>query len=100
MSPLPTSFSVADEVVIEPEMIVDTQYNEHGHLEALVSWSAFPNHENSWEKVADLLQRFPRMKLEDKLLFRPAGIDKPLRDYARQRKRVADVEGASNELCN
>lgn len=37
VSPLPTSFSVADEVVIEPKSIVDTRYDVQGYLEALVS---------------------------------------------------------------
>lgn len=70
VSPLPTSFSLGDEVVIEPESIVDTRYDVQGHLEALVSWSGIPYHENSWERVSELLQQFPRMKLEDKLQTR------------------------------
>ena len=98
VSPLPTSFSVADEVVIEPESIVDTRYDAQGHLEALVSWSGIPDHENSWERVSELLQQFPRLKLEGKLLFVPADIDKPLRAYVRQRMKRADVEGASKDL--
>ena len=81
---------------------MDTRYDAQGYLEALVSWSGIPDHENSWERVSELLQQFPRLKLEDKLLFVPAGIDKlydkPFRAYVRQRMKRADVEGASKDL--
>lgn len=87
VSELPRTLSSNDELVVEPEDVLDTRYDAHGCLEALVSWTGLPEHENSWEKAVLLLQQFPHLKLEDKLRFDAAGIDRPLRVYTRKRGR-------------
>lgn len=69
VSELPHSFSVNNEIVIEPDIVIDTRYDAEGHLEALISWTGLPDHENSWERASTLIQQFPHLKLEDKLRF-------------------------------
>lgn len=90
VSELPRSFSTNDEIVIEPDTVIDTRYDAEGHLEALISWTGLPDHENSWERVSTLIHQFPRLKLEDKFCYDAAGIDKPLRSYFSKRKRGAE----------
>ena len=80
--------------MIEPAQVLDTRYDAQGCLEALVSWTCLPDYENSWENAIMLLKQFPHLKLEDKLRFDVAGIDRPLRVYVRKRSRTneeADV---------
>lgn len=62
VSSLPQSLSVADEFVVEPELVLDTRYDGAGYLEALVSWTGLPDHENSWENTAMLIKQFPHLK--------------------------------------
>ena len=47
------------ELVIEPEEILETRYNETGHLEVLLKWRNLPDHETSWMKVGELKNQFP-----------------------------------------
>ena len=102
VAPLPSSFSDNAEFLIEPVEVLDSRYSEDGHLEVLVSWSNLPDHENSWEIASSLIRRFPHLKLEDKLRFDAAGIDKPLRVYFRKRSRKAagdsKGEGVTEEV--
>ena len=72
--PLPDSFSENDELILTPETILDTRYNQHGLLEALVSWRGLPPHESSWEKFKELIRQFPSLSLEDKLVCDGGGV--------------------------
>ena len=66
--PLPISFSAQDELVLSPEAVLDTRYNQEGKLEALVVWRGLPPHETSWENLKELQRQFPLLSLEDKLV--------------------------------
>lgn len=46
-SELPTVMSRDDEVLVEPEEIVDTRYDDLGYLEVLAKWKNLPQHETS-----------------------------------------------------
>ncbi|CAA7044112.1 unnamed protein product [Microthlaspi erraticum] len=50
VSTLPQSFSVQNELIIEPEEVLDTRYDSAGHLEALVSWTGLPE-QRCWERI-------------------------------------------------
>lgn len=52
--PLPEVLNVQDELVVDPELVLDTRYNDSGVLEALVHWKGLPSHEDSWESVKEL----------------------------------------------
>lgn len=45
--PLPPVLSQEDELVVEPQELLGTCYNEEGHLEVLVAWRNLPSHDNS-----------------------------------------------------
>lgn len=66
---LPTVFSENDEVVIEPDEILDSRYDATGHLEVLVRWKGLPDHENSWTRAVELIKQFPHLKLEGGVLI-------------------------------
>ncbi|CAA7062547.1 unnamed protein product [Microthlaspi erraticum] len=67
VSSLPTSFDQRPELIIEPELVLETRYDNGGHLEALVQWKDLPEHEKTWVRASELLKDFP--ELEDKLLL-------------------------------
>lgn len=48
VSDLPEIMNREDEVLIEPEEILDSRYDEAGHLEVLIKWKNLPQHETSW----------------------------------------------------
>ncbi|CAA7021634.1 unnamed protein product [Microthlaspi erraticum] len=68
VNPLPPSVATVDELVVEPEELLDTRYDSEGHLEVLVQWTGLPAHENSWMRIQDLKHQFPEFALEDKLV--------------------------------
>ena len=75
---MPTSFSDQDELVLSPEAVLDTRYNQEGKLEASVAWRVLPPHETSWEIFKELQRQFPFLSLEDKLVVEGRGvIDRP-----------------------
>lgn len=75
-----------DEVVVEPEEIMDTRYDQEGFLEALIKWKHLRQHESSWMKVSELKHRFPSFSLEDKVRLEKRGIDMLRRVYVRRKK--------------
>ena len=77
--PMPDSFSDNDELILTPETILDTRYNQQGLLEALVSWRGLPQHESSWENYKDLIRQFPSLSLEDKLVCAGGVLISPIR---------------------
>lgn len=87
VSELPRTLSRADEVVIEPENVLDTRHDAQSCSEALVSWTGLPDYENSWEKAVMLLKQFLHLKPEDNLRFDVAGIDRPLKLYTQKKNR-------------
>ena len=46
--------AMGEELLIQPEEILETRYNETGHLEVLLKWRNLPDHETSWMKVGEL----------------------------------------------
>ncbi|CAA7020384.1 unnamed protein product [Microthlaspi erraticum] len=62
VSVLPASFDQRPELIIEPESILETRYDNGGHLEALVSWKDLPEHEKTWVRASDLIQEFPNLR--------------------------------------
>ena len=73
---LPVSLSREDEVIISPDTLLETRYDEDGHLEVLVQWKNLPVHENSWMRVSALKHQFPDFPLGDKLVLLNGGIDR------------------------
>lgn len=95
--PLPQSFSGADEVVIEPDHVLDTRYSPDGVLEILVKWTGLPDHDSSWEDVREISHLFPSFLLEDKLHFVCGGIDKLKRVYVRKSCVTEETRGKEKE---
>lgn len=75
MVPLPPTFSGSDDLLIEPEEVLDMRYDDDGYLELLVKWKHLPEHESSWLRVGELKQQFPSFSLVDKLSLAEGGID-------------------------
>lgn len=67
LSTLPQLVAESDGFVIQPEQLMETRYDEEGHLEALIHWKGLPTHERSWMRVRDVAREFPSFELEDKL---------------------------------
>lgn len=67
VTPLPSVLSAEDELVIEPEDVMDSRYDQEGHLEILLKWRGLPDHESSWVRMSEAVMTFPAAKLEDKL---------------------------------
>lgn len=93
--PLPPSLSAEDELIMEPEEIMETRYSDDGHLEVLVKWRNLPSHETSWMKMVDFKHQYPIDELEGKLSLQMGGIDKPLRVYVskKQRRKSEETSG-------
>lgn len=64
--PLPSGL---DDLVILPEEVLETRYNDKGSLELLVKWKSLPPSENAWVLCGDFRSQFPDFALEDKLSF-------------------------------
>lgn len=43
-----------EELLVEPEEILDIRYDEDGHLELLIQWRHLPTHETSWLRAEEL----------------------------------------------
>ena len=86
VSELPSRLDDNGELVIEPEEIHDTRYDEEGHLEVLIKWRNLPDHEMSWSKASEVKHQFPTFPLEDKLKLVNGGIDMLQRVYVRKRR--------------
>ena len=67
--PLHALPSGLDDLMIIPEAILDTRYNDKGALELLVQWRSLPSSENTWVLYRELCDQYPQFKLEDKLNF-------------------------------
>ncbi|CAA7023070.1 unnamed protein product [Microthlaspi erraticum] len=67
VSALPTHFTEEKDLLVEPREVMETRYDNDGHLEALVCWTNLEDHERSWVRVSELLRQFPHLSLEDKL---------------------------------
>ncbi|CAA7028493.1 unnamed protein product [Microthlaspi erraticum] len=93
VNPLPSVFSANNELIVEPESVLDSRYNDDGHLEVLLSWKDLPDHEKTWVRMSEALQQFPDSKLGDKLRLRHGGIDKPLRGYIRKKRKENAEKG-------
>ncbi|KAF8114182.1 hypothetical protein N665_0040s0037 [Sinapis alba] len=45
---LPHVLDSDEDLVIEPEEVLDSRYDEEGHLEVLIKWCNLPDHETFW----------------------------------------------------
>lgn len=102
---LPLTLVVSDELLIEPETILDKRYDSEGFLEVLIKWKHLPDHESSWLRVGEFKHKFPTFSLEDKLSLADGGIDMPLRVYTRkekegERRKETSVENKNDELAD
>ncbi|VFQ83783.1 unnamed protein product [Cuscuta campestris] len=76
-TPLPATFykgrplSVPMAAVASRTVLVDGVAQEHW----LVRWSDGSNADATWEPLADLLRHFPDLRLEDKAVSNPGGVD-------------------------
>ncbi|CAA7014843.1 unnamed protein product [Microthlaspi erraticum] len=86
ISSLPDSFAQRSELIVEPEAVLETRYDNGGHLEALVQWKGLPAHETTWVRASELLKEFP--ELEDKLCLDEGGNVRLLNRFVRRRKKV------------
>ncbi|CAA7017676.1 unnamed protein product [Microthlaspi erraticum] len=94
VNPLPSVLSINDELIVEPDLLLDSRYTDDGHLEVLLSWKGLPDHEKTWVRMSEATQQFPDSKLEDKLRLRHGGIDSPLRAYTRKKKKERTGKGS------
>ncbi|CAA7016982.1 unnamed protein product [Microthlaspi erraticum] len=85
VSLLPESFDHRPELIIEPASIIETRYDNGGHLEALVQWKDLPAHEKTWVRASELLKDFP--ELEDKLLLDEGGNVRLLNRFVRKKRK-------------
>lgn len=67
VTPVPPMLSSSDELVVEPQELLESRYDEEGHLEVLVQWKNLPDHETSWMRLKEFKSQFPSFELEDKL---------------------------------
>ena len=96
VTPLTPILSGSDDLLIEPEEVLDKRYDEEGYLEVVVKWKHLPEHESSWLRVGELKQQFPSFSPVDKLNLAEGGIDMPLCVYTRKR-RVKEGSKKTNE---
>lgn len=75
VTPLPPMLSASEDLVIEPDTILDRRYDDQGYLELLVRWKHLPEHESTWLRLGEFKQQFPLFSLEDKLNLGDGGID-------------------------
>ena len=76
----------AEEIIIEPDMILDTRWVKRGSKfieERLVQWKHLPKEDATWETTQELQDRFINFNLEDKVHVVEGSIDKPPRRSAR-----------------
>lgn len=83
---LPPTLSSEDELVIEPEEIIDTCYTVDGHLEVLLVLRGLYAHESYWLLVRDSKHQFPFFQLEGKLNLGKGSIDMSWKAYYRTKK--------------
>ncbi|KAF7801851.1 Transposon Ty3-G Gag-Pol polyprotein [Senna tora] len=80
--PIPDDFAIVASYHSQPERIVAQRVSHQGHnevLEVLVKWQNVPREEATWEEWQMLVEAFPFMDLEDKVIFNEGGIDMDLR---------------------
>ena len=74
VSVLPPVCDDLQEVIVQPESVLATRYNETGALELLVKWSGLQSHDDSWVLAKEFKREFPSFKLEDKLNVAGGGV--------------------------
>ena len=87
VTPLPPMLSASEDLVIEPDTILDRRYDDQGYLELLVRWKHLPEHESTWLRLGEFKQQFPLFSLEDKLNLGDGGIDMLSKVYVRKKKK-------------
>ena len=74
--PLPPQLNSEGELIVEPELVLDTRVNSSsGQEELRVKWKGLPSHDSSWEWKSVIMKRFPGFDLEDKVNFVGEGND-------------------------
>jgi len=71
-----------DEIVLEPEAILDTRWVRKGSSfieESLVQWKKLPKEDATWESTQELRDKYMNLDLEDKVLLKDWSNDKPRR---------------------
>lgn len=64
---LPPMLTSSDELLVEPQELLESRYDREGHLEVLVQWKNLPDHETSWMRLKEFKSQFPSFELEGKL---------------------------------
>ncbi|KAL7106350.1 hypothetical protein ACP275_07G107500 [Erythranthe tilingii] len=75
-------YTVDGEPVLEPTQILESRAvagNGGRVREVLVKWNSLPVEDATWEALEVLVEKFPHLNLEDKVVFEEGGNDKPRR---------------------
>jgi len=89
--PLPPAVSMDEEIMVEPELILESRYTPSGHLEVLVQWVGLPITAATWVDVKEFRAQFPSYQLEGKLSVKGGGIDRLDRVYVRKTREKEAV---------
>uniref|UniRef100_A0A1J3HBK6 Transposon Tf2-6 polyprotein n=1 Tax=Noccaea caerulescens TaxID=107243 RepID=A0A1J3HBK6_NOCCA len=87
VSALSPSTDDLEQIVVEPEIVLDSRYSDQGGLELLVQWLGYEADDATWVLANELKVQYPDFKLEDKLVDKAGGIDKLAQVYYRKRKK-------------
>ncbi|XP_056849743.1 transposon Tf2-1 polyprotein isoform X1 [Raphanus sativus] len=90
--PLPELNIDDEELVLSPEEILDSRYNDVGQLQVLVKWHGIPAEAATWMDVREFRKQFPSYQLEGKLSVKGGGNDKLDRVFVRRGAEERSVE--------
>ncbi|KFK36440.1 hypothetical protein AALP_AA4G124900 [Arabis alpina] len=102
-SELPAPLSKEGAIEATPEAYMGFRVNKQsGQEEVLIKWKDLPDCDSTWEWKGVIQEQFPHFNLEDKVLFKAAGIDTVIREktplvhqYRRRKNRMGNSEGKS-----
>ena len=74
--PLPAALTDEGELqlLVQPELILDSHHNKLGELEVLGKWQDIPDVESTWELAEKIKTFFPLFLLEGKVILQGEGI--------------------------
>ena len=85
---LPATLTEDMEVLLQPERVTGVRCDSHGRREVRVAWKDLPEYEETWEPFDFLAKQFPEFNLEDKVSSWEGSNVRPLKTYARRKKRI------------
>ena len=90
---IPAVLAEDGELLLHPEAVLESRINAKGLGEVLIKWHDLPDCENSWEKLSDLLQKFPDDHLEDKVNLQGGSVGSRFGGQVYRRRERGDRSG-------